>query len=119
MWLEPVARVVSIYSKIEHDRGPAEELTYTVNCVNSSIDGNCIARQNLGPIEVDGPVTHGDLDLAARKGRVDKAVLEQRGVCREVDQNMALDELGEVGVGPFGDVPEGAVVGRKNGDAGG
>ena len=119
MWPEPVVHVFSIYSKIEHDRGPAEELTYPVDSVDSSIDGNCVARQNLSSIEVDDPALHRDLDLATSKGRIDEAVLEQRGVCREVDQNVTLDELGEVGVGPLGDVLEGAVVGREDGDAGG
>lgn len=94
-------------------------LTYPVDGVDSSIDGNRIARQNLGSIEEDGPVSHPDLDLSSSKGRIDEAVLEQRSVCREVDQHVALDELSEVGIGPFGDVLEGVVVGRKDGDASG
>lgn len=119
MWPEPVVPIVSIYSEIEHDRGLVEELTYPVNCVDSSIDGNCVACQNLGSIEVDDPALNRDLDLTARKGRIDEAVLEQRSVCRKVDQNVTLDELSEVGVGPLGDVLEGTVVGREDGDAGG
>ncbi|KAK5633113.1 hypothetical protein RRF57_008827 [Xylaria bambusicola] len=99
-------------------RGGGIVARYLINSMNEPIFRDGIVHEDLRPIKGDDAAPHRDPHAASCEGREDEAVLEDRGVCRVVDQDVSLHERGELSTRPAAVASEGTIDGRQDSDGG-